>query len=173
MKEQLRLSINTPYYKKIETFSHTQKRGFDSSCLKGEIDATHMTHQDILYFNDQNSEMTFKRFHSSQLKSYPTKGNSIFANYVASIAVVLWLVSFVISTPIQAQEKKPPEVEVEKSQQKDSLQVTGGKIIKGTVYESGETLPGTSIILKGTYIGTETDFDGRFTFPKALKSGDI
>ena len=34
-------------------------------------------------------------------------------------------------------------------------------------------LPGASILLKGTVIGTDSDFEGKFTFPKLLKPGDI
>ena len=30
-----------------------------------------------------------------------------------------------------------------------------------------------SILLKGTTVGTETDFDGKFKFPTPLKKGDI
>jgi len=38
------------------------------------------------------------------------------------------------------------------------------KTVKGTVKNaSGELLPGVSILIKGTQIGTETDFDGLFT----------
>ena len=36
--------------------------------------------------------------------------------------------------------------------------------VKGVVKDavSGETLPGVSVVIKGTTIGTETDFDGVF-----------
>ena len=38
------------------------------------------------------------------------------------------------------------------------------KEIKGTVTDSsGQPLPGASIIIKGTSIGTTTDFDGKFS----------
>ena len=38
------------------------------------------------------------------------------------------------------------------------------KTVNGTVKDnSGETLPGVSILIKGTQKGTETDFDGQFT----------
>ena len=34
-------------------------------------------------------------------------------------------------------------------------------------------LPNMSIVLKGTKIGTSTNFDGEFTFPQKLKEGDV
>ena len=37
------------------------------------------------------------------------------------------------------------------------------KIVEGTVFdESGISLPGASVVIKGTTTGTETDFDGKF-----------
>jgi iron complex outermembrane receptor protein len=46
--------------------------------------------------------------------------------------------------------------------------------VKGVVKEksSGQFLPGVSIVIKGTTKGTQTDFDGNFTFEK-IKTGDI
>jgi len=46
-------------------------------------------------------------------------------------------------------------------------------IVTGTVSNEEERLEGVSIIKKGTVIGTATDKNGAFTFPKALKDGDI
>ena len=38
-------------------------------------------------------------------------------------------------------------------------------LVKGTVRdEKGESLPGVSVLIKGTSIGTATDIDGRFIF---------
>ena len=35
------------------------------------------------------------------------------------------------------------------------------KTVTGTVTESSGVLPGVSVLVKGTSIGTETDFDGK------------
>ena len=37
------------------------------------------------------------------------------------------------------------------------------KTISGTVSESSGTLPGVSVVIKGTNQGTETDFDGKYS----------
>lgn len=45
------------------------------------------------------------------------------------------------------------------------------KTITGTVTDDSGSLPGVSVIIKGTTKGTETDFDGKYTIK--AKSGDI
>ena len=46
--------------------------------------------------------------------------------------------------------------------------------IQGTVTdESGEALPGVSVVVKGTTHGTSTDIDGRFSLPYTLKEARI
>ena len=44
--------------------------------------------------------------------------------------------------------------------------------IKGTVLseESGQPIPGVTVIIKGTSIGTTTDFDGFYTIDAAMES---
>ena len=37
------------------------------------------------------------------------------------------------------------------------------KTVSGVVTENGQPLPGVSVVIKGTTIGTQTDFDGRYT----------
>lgn len=45
--------------------------------------------------------------------------------------------------------------------------------VKGIVSDEKEPLLGVNIILKDTRIGTNTDINGEFTFPKMLKKGDV
>ena len=45
------------------------------------------------------------------------------------------------------------------------------KTVSGTVSDTSGTLPGVSIVIKGTTTGTETDFDGKFTIK--AKSGSV
>jgi TonB-dependent starch-binding outer membrane protein SusC len=37
------------------------------------------------------------------------------------------------------------------------------KTVTGTVTEAGQPLPGVTVIVKGTNVGTQTDFDGKFS----------
>ncbi|MBL4643293.1 MAG: SusC/RagA family TonB-linked outer membrane protein, partial [Flavobacteriaceae bacterium] len=45
------------------------------------------------------------------------------------------------------------------------------KTVSGTVSDTSGTLPGVSVIIKGTTTGTETDFDGKYSIK--VKIGDI
>uniref|UniRef100_UPI00404A0E79 SusC/RagA family TonB-linked outer membrane protein n=2 Tax=Flavobacterium sp. TaxID=239 RepID=UPI00404A0E79 len=45
------------------------------------------------------------------------------------------------------------------------------KTITGVVIESGQPLPGVTIVVKGTSNGTETDFDGKYSI--TAKKGDV
>jgi iron complex outermembrane receptor protein len=55
-----------------------------------------------------------------------------------------------------------------------SLAMVAQQTVKGVVKDkaTGETLPGVSIVVKGTTNGTSTDFDGNFEL-KNVKTGDI
>ncbi|WP_321251507.1 carboxypeptidase-like regulatory domain-containing protein [Psychroserpens sp.] len=46
-------------------------------------------------------------------------------------------------------------------------------LLKGIVADENGPLLGVNILLKGTTTGTFTDEKGAFTFPKALKQGDV
>ncbi|WP_425076794.1 carboxypeptidase-like regulatory domain-containing protein [Psychroserpens sp. S379A] len=45
--------------------------------------------------------------------------------------------------------------------------------VKGIVSDDKGVLPGVNIVLKGDRVGTITDKNGAFTFPKTLSSGDV
>ena len=45
------------------------------------------------------------------------------------------------------------------------------KTITGTVSDASGSLPGVSVVIKGTTTGTETDFDGKYSI--SAKPGDV
>lgn len=45
--------------------------------------------------------------------------------------------------------------------------------VKGVISDETGILPGANIILQGTNIGTASDQNGAYVFPRALKAGDI
>jgi len=55
-----------------------------------------------------------------------------------------------------------------------SFNMYAQQTVKGVVKEksSGEMLPGVSIVVKGSNLGTETDFDGKFQIEN-IKTGDV
>ncbi|APY08026.1 hypothetical protein BWZ20_06800 [Winogradskyella sp. J14-2] len=54
-----------------------------------------------------------------------------------------------------------------------TTQATQQRTIKGLVSNEDGPLPGANITLDGTRVGAITDDDGKFTFPKQLKTGDV
>ncbi len=76
-------------------------------------------------------------------------------NKPVSITLGLFLLLFLISSSLQAQE----------------IQVKG--IIKGETFEKTEILKGANIFLKGTKTGTSSNKKGEFSFPQKLKIGDV
>ncbi|MCD8422243.1 carboxypeptidase-like regulatory domain-containing protein [Tenacibaculum finnmarkense] len=169
MKNQFSLEINTPCSEKFNEFKSTKLGGFCNSCDKEVIDFTKMTAQEIsYYFNNNTSKNTCGQFNKKQLTTYnekPIRRKKY--GFLATLGLaVLSLFSF---NTTQAQEGNTP---IDKNnidlnnQEKDIL-------VKGVVSDESWPLPGTSVFLEGTDIGTETDFDGNFTFPKLLKKGDV
>ncbi|MCC1483124.1 carboxypeptidase-like regulatory domain-containing protein [Winogradskyella immobilis] len=51
-------------------------------------------------------------------------------------------------------------------------QSTQSRTIKGTTSDEAGPLAGVTIVLKGTNVGTSSNEDGLFTFPRALSNGD-
>ncbi|MCD8409954.1 carboxypeptidase-like regulatory domain-containing protein [Tenacibaculum finnmarkense] len=169
MKNQFSLEINTPCSEKFNEFKSTKLGGFCNSCNKEVIDFTKMTAQEIsYYFNNNTSKNTCGQFNQKQLTTYNEKPirRKKHGFLVTLGLAVLSLFSF---NTTQAQEGNTP---IDKNnidlnnQEKDIL-------VKGVVSDESWPLPGTSVFLEGTDIGTETDFDGNFTFPKLLKKGDV
>ena len=54
-----------------------------------------------------------------------------------------------------------------------TTEVTQERTIKGLVSNEDGPLPGANITLDGTRVGAVTDDEGKFTFPKKLKTGDV
>ncbi|WP_138434911.1 carboxypeptidase-like regulatory domain-containing protein [Winogradskyella algicola] len=54
-----------------------------------------------------------------------------------------------------------------------TTEVTQERTIKGLVSNEDGPLPGANITLDGTIVGAVTDDEGKFTFPKKLKTGDV
>lgn len=178
MSTKFKLSVSSPCSEKFENFQKTEVGGFCNSCSKEVTDFTSMNDQEIIeYFTNQNGK-TCGRFTDSQLKLYENFMANGHKSSPAMLSIFgLTLMSLLTTSPSIAQEKKPL-IEVTSNTNKVNLKPVNqtygkGKLVKGIVTDIDGTLPGVSILLKGTTIGTETDFDGKFTFPKPLKKGDI
>jgi len=162
MKSNFTLKIKEPCQENYNQFLKTKKGGFCNSCSKEVIDFSKMNSEEIVKFFSQKRENTCGRFSQHQLKKYETHKQR--KSYSLLTALGLLFLSFFTFGKVQAQEKiKTGEI---KQDEKDFK-------IEGVVKDETGTLPGVSVLLKNTTIGAETDFDGKFIFPKKLKKGDV
>jgi hypothetical protein len=173
MKNQIHVNITTPCSEDFQKFSPTAKGGFCDSCEKEVIDFTKMNASEIIaYFKTRETENTCGRFNSNQLTSYPYQPEkSKIRNILSGIGLAC--LAIFSMTSAQAQDIKKIEAtgnpsEINTLDQQQEIE------IKGTILdENGLALPSANVILQNTTIGTTTNFDGYFIFPKKLKKGDV
>lgn len=158
-----KITIPKPCHENWNEMTTTQKGRFCKSCSKEVVDFTKLTSSDIskkVLINDN----LCGRFKNTQLNK---EIKTIRRNHVSKVAASLALVSTIsVSEPFFSQAKK------------DTIEVLNHKlgkivlrnnlkekyiILKGNISEKSGDLPGVSILLKGTNIGSETDFDGNFS----------
>ena len=165
MENQLHLSIQSPCTKNFNLFSPTQAGGFCGSCQKEVFDFTKMNEQEIIdYFSNSNTKDTCGRFSNKQLKIYDmkTKRSKKMSLLTGIGLACLTLFSF---TTLQAQQTT--------SNNTQTASVQDSFVVKGNVSDENGPLPGANIILKGSRIGTSSDFNGNFEFTQKLKKGDV
>ncbi|MDC9723149.1 MAG: carboxypeptidase-like regulatory domain-containing protein [Urechidicola sp.] len=169
MKNQINLEINTPCSENFNQFTPTLDGGFCGTCQKEVIDFSKKSPEEIMnYFKNYSNQDTCGKFNSSQLKTYSEKSSQRKKLRFLSGIGLAFLSLFTFNT-MQAQTEtvKPAPSKTITTQQEATI------IVKGTVSDDTTVLPGVSVLLEGTTIGTETDFDGNFEFPKPLKNGDV
>lgn len=170
MKNQFNLGIKTPCPENFNQFTPTQNGGFCGSCEKEVIDFTNMNAQEIIaFFKNKKHKNTCGRFKSNQLKTYEnTSAQRRKVSFLSGIGLAC-LALFSFSTT-QAQENNN---QTNQSEKVITTQNENNITVKGVVTEASIPLPGANVILQGTAIGTQTDFNGNFEFPKKLKKGDV
>ncbi|MCB0400033.1 MAG: carboxypeptidase-like regulatory domain-containing protein [Winogradskyella sp.] len=173
MKNQFNLSISEPCHESFKNFPKTAKGGFCASCTKEVIDFTQMISEDISnYFRNKMTTDTCGRFTKNQLNTtiQPKKKAKLF-NFLSGIAVIcVSLFSF----KTEAQNTTNTTTDTNNTKNEDASKENLISV-KGTVLSSddGLPLPGANVILEGSVIGTQTNFDGYFEFPQKLKKGDV
>jgi len=167
MKNQLNLKVNKPCLENFNQFAPTENGGFCNSCTKEVIDFTAMKDAQIVnYFKTNSDENTCGRFRSHQLKTYEDS-NKIETRFSFASRIGIACLALFSFGVIQGQNTKTGKVKVTNTIQNEGI------VVKGNVSEGTIPLPGVNVILKGSKIGTQTDFDGNFTFPQKLKKGDV
>lgn len=178
MEQKFNLTISKPCSEKFNQFNKTKAGGFCNSCQKEVIDFRKMSDSQLMTYFKNKERKTCGYFKTSQLKEY-TQINEIRRTSkfkFLRIAAVAFI-SLTSLHHIQAQEQKPKSEIVQKSNEisnnKNNKKEVQEKLFSGTILDESGPLPGANIVLKGTSIGTISNFDGEFEFPKALKEGDI
>ena len=179
MKQHLSISVSEPCSEDFNTFKPTACGGFCKACDKEVIDFRTMSDDKLIAYFKKKEEATCGIFMETQLKSYTVKeeqGKTLNFHFLraASIAVI----SLLSLQSIQAQSQSKVVQTVQEINKTGEVKISNSKtanadLLKGTVSDTSSPLPGVNIVLKGTTIGTTTNFDGEFEFPETLKAGDV
>jgi hypothetical protein len=180
MKNSFRISVKEPCVEKFENFVVTPDGGFCDSCQKEVIDFITLSDKELLQHFNKNSNEVCGRFKKSQLKNYQ-RSQPVNANFISkSLGIVsFYLLALCAISNIRAQEatgyNSPLRTEMNGVQRLEAANniIAEKYTVTGTVIDE-EALPlaGVNVILKGTTVGVQTDFDGKFIFPSALEVDD-
>lgn len=175
MKKSIKISIPEPCHENWNAMTPTEKGKFCSVCTKEVIDFTQKT-DEAIYKHLQTSGNLCGHFKKSQLHreiAAPRKEKMSWLSYAASL--LFPLIAFSQNNvdtkkptiPIEqttSTEFKPLRIgSLHKRIQEKSQKVQDSIITKGTILDENKIpLPGATIWIKGTKLGTTTDFDGNF-----------
>jgi len=173
MKPILHLSIPKPCREKWENFTPASLGGFCDSCNTIVVDFTKMSDEEISDFFENKPIDTCGRFRPSQLK---TSGNWQFLKINPGLALLragLMCLLFVLIDKQSFAQEAPTKIETVQDATDDGKKASAGHIIRGIVKDdAGDPMPGVNVYLKDATIGTVTDANGRFEFPRQLMEGE-
>ncbi|UWX55579.1 carboxypeptidase-like regulatory domain-containing protein [Maribacter litopenaei] len=181
MKKSLQISVKQPCSENFANFRKTEQGGYCNSCQKEVIDFTGLSDFEIVqYFKNENVS-TCGRFKTSQLKNYEFEPDTIMNTniFFKSFGIASFsLLALCATPPVQSQEivEATPNLEmvIDQNIHNTNVPLADSYTVRGTVLdESNLPLPGVNVILKGTSIGTTTDYDGKFEFPQKLEVNDV
>jgi hypothetical protein len=167
-KKQIQLSIADPCTENWQKMTPNNEGKFCTSCQKTVVDFSTMSDAEVIRYFEHYKGATCGRFTEKQLSAPIT---------VATLGKPqrhwAWALSaLLLPTFAASQTVKPSElisiVETPPSVKMDENAVENGKnereiILHGVVSDSSYSMiPGASVVLKGTTIGTVTDIDGQF-----------
>ena len=162
---KFQITIPKPCHEKWSRMSPTEKGRFCDSCRKEIIDFTGLANQQLATKVKSNQPLC-GRFKKEQLN----KGiKEVEKNNFSNIAATVALTTFILGTSEVMSQKVCNKIEKQSSFIADSIKKTDEEIksvsveIKGKVQDESGVLPGAMILLKGTTIGAEANFDGNFS----------
>lgn len=161
MKRQLKLEISKTCQENYNGFEKTTNGGFCNSCSKEVLDFTEKGVSEIHDYFSNNSENTCARLTTNQLDVINGRSK---LNLVRSVGIAC-LALFSFGEVVAQENATTSETTVTKQENTFT--------IKGNVQDGDFPLTGVNIILQGSKIGTQSDINGDFIFPKKLKIGDV
>jgi len=171
------IQIPKPCSQNPRNFYPTGKGGFCQSCQKEVVDFRKMSHKEVLNFIGKNPHSTCGVFLKKQVETVTVKNEN-------KKLGPLWILSFMgllgITTPSYSQTLNTPiqEQTTQTASSNTSKHTSqAGRIVRGKIFsaeDKGE-LPGVTILIKGTKIGTATNLDGEFVLeiPDSIKKNKI
>lgn len=156
------ISIPKPCSESWQNMTPTQKGAFCALCSKEVVDFTQMTKQEIVGYLATNKKAC-GRFETVQLQQLNKIERSSFKwPSIISLASIL-----AISAPITTFGQEPTIQLSDKHKQVSEESVHPSNddyvTIRGIVTESNTPMPAVKILVVGTDIKTETDFDGNYS----------
>ncbi len=161
-----RIKIPKPCHENWQQMTAVEKGKFCNKCNKIVFDLTTLTDKQLISKMNQK-ESICGRVKSSQLNRHietPSKNN--FSGLATAVAVTASLLS---TEPVLSQKYSLKQGEVvivdspKDTIKNKTIKASNLKVIKGNISDINTNLPGVSVLLKGTTIKTETDFDGNFS----------
>lgn len=175
MDNKFNLDIKTPCSENFNTFSPTKKGGFCNACTQEVVDFTSMNAEGIVnYFKTHSTTNTCGRFKNDQLKTYtPAIEKRRNISFISGLGLAF--ISLFSFSKAGAQATKSQDVALNTVPPRFQNTINEENItVKGVISdENGLPMPGVSILVEGTTIGTQSDFDGNFELPKKVKKGDV
>jgi len=177
MKTELSITLKEPCSENFDNFKSTNNGGFCENCKKEVIDFTRMSNFEIMKHLDNNTK-TCGRFRQHHINTPIVLNQSRFSWFGKAAVVAVSFFGLAGTTNLHANEVKLPTITVQtKTAPISTLKVVnleGAYTVKGKVSDA-QNLPlaGVNVVLKGSNIGIQTDFDGKFKFPQKLNEGDV
>lgn len=175
MKKAITIGVSKPCGESWSAFTKTKNGGFCQSCQKEVIDFTKMSDAELITYLRSTKSGTCGKFNPAQLKTYHSHPQSAKGyNWVAGaiglslmLGVPQILPAQSIPTPAKITQT-PPEFTTE-----ETVNSVGDKIKGRVVDDSNDPLPGVTVYVKGTTVGTVTDIDGNFEIKEDLQEGSV
>jgi len=174
MKKSLQLSIPQPCTESWDGMNSDTEGRFCLSCQKQVIDFSTWDEERLTRFFPESPGKVCGRLRLDQLKQYPlaTGGPGLLAKITLfSLAGLAATVPFVKGqdlpvNPVQVTDQRSYDASAA-SEQAEKGPDSSEFVIRGQVWEAGEgnsVIPGVSILIKESQVGTATDAQGRFEF---------